>query len=46
MHDNYLDQYKWFMKLDDDTYPIIEHILSALDNLDHNVPLFLGKKIK
>ena len=30
MHDTYLNEYKWFMKVDDDTFPLIPNILEAL----------------
>ena len=40
--DNYLNDYDWFLRLDDDAYVNIEKITSMLRKIDSNKPVMIG----
>lgn len=43
LYEHFLDEYDWFMKLDDDTFVHKERLLKTLSVFDPTVPLLLGK---
>ncbi|XP_061888039.1 chondroitin sulfate synthase 3-like [Entelurus aequoreus] len=43
IHDNYLDQYEWFMRADDDVYIRGEKLELFLSSLNSSEPLYLGQ---
>ena len=45
-YDNYLDQYDWFYKGDDNTYVIVENLRSFLAKYDPDKPWFFGHRFK
>jgi len=42
VHDNHLNWYDWFLRLDDDAYVNIEKITSILRKIDSNRPIYMG----
>lgn len=42
-HDNLIDQFDWFMKMDDDTYVLMENLKEFLTKYDTNKPYYFGK---
>lgn len=42
MHDNYIDQYDWFMRADDDAYVRIPKLIQFLSQLDPSKELYIG----
>ncbi|CAD6194332.1 unnamed protein product [Caenorhabditis auriculariae] len=38
--------FRWYLKADDDTYVIVEHLTNYLLTLDHDKPYFLGYVLK
>lgn len=43
MHDNYLDKFEWFMRVDDDVYIKPEKLELFLRSLNSSVPQFIGQ---
>ncbi|PFX22746.1 chondroitin sulfate synthase 1-like [Stylophora pistillata] len=43
MHDNYIDQYEWFMRSDDDVYIRTEKLASFLWSLNSSQDIYLGQ---
>ncbi|KAF1744283.1 hypothetical protein MXB_1438 [Myxobolus squamalis] len=43
IHDKLIDQFDWFLKLDDDTYIIMENLRHFLSQYDTDLPYFFGK---
>ena len=43
MHDNYLNRFEWFMRVDDDVYIKPERIEPFLRSLNSSVPQFIGQ---
>ncbi|XP_045603519.2 glycoprotein-N-acetylgalactosamine 3-beta-galactosyltransferase 1-like [Procambarus clarkii] len=46
VYKNYLSQYDWFFKADDDTYTIMENMRYMLSTYDPNFPIYFGSKFK
>lgn len=42
-HDNEINNFDWFMKMDDDTYVIMENLKRFLSKYDTNKPYYFGK---
>ncbi|PIO76376.1 hypothetical protein TELCIR_01554 [Teladorsagia circumcincta] len=38
--------FDWYMKADDDTYVVVEHLKEYLSHLDPNIPYYLGYTLK
>ena len=45
MYEQYLDQYDWFMKADDDSFVMVENLRRFLAKYDPNVPHFFGASL-
>ena len=43
MHDNYINDYNWFMRADDDVYVRVEKLINFLGQLDPNKELYIGQ---
>lgn len=43
MHDNYLDKFEWFMRVDDDVYIKHDKLEKFLRSLNSSVPQFVGQ---
>ncbi|KAF1742147.1 hypothetical protein MXB_4159 [Myxobolus squamalis] len=43
IHDNYIDEYEWFIKTDDDTYVIFENLRYFLSQYNSDEPYYFGK---
>lgn len=43
MHDNYIDDYEWFLRADDDVYVRTDRIQSFLQSIDSRKPWFIGQ---
>lgn len=43
MHDNYIDQYEWFMRADDDVYIRGERLANFLHSINNTIPRFIGQ---
>ena len=43
MYDNYINEYSWFMRADDDIYVRVEHLMQFLSNLDPTKELYIGQ---
>lgn len=43
MHDNFIDQYEWFMRADDDLYVKTDKLEELLRGVDSRKPLFIGQ---
>ena len=43
MHDNYIHEYNWFMRADDDLYVRVEKLINFLSHLDPNEELYIGQ---
>lgn len=43
MHDNYIDQFEWFMRSDDDVYIRTEKLASFLQSLNSSQDIYLGQ---
>ena len=43
MHDNYLDKFEWFMRVDDDVYIKPDKLENILRSLNSSVPQFIGQ---
>ncbi|CAD6198648.1 unnamed protein product [Caenorhabditis auriculariae] len=46
LHDGYLNNFDWFMKVDDDTYIIMEHLKELLAKYSPDDPVALGHKMR
>ena len=46
LHQNYLNDFDWFMKTDDDTYVLVENLKIFLANHNPDVPHYFGKHYK
>ena len=42
VHDHYVDDYEWFLRLDDDAYVNIERLTSILRRIDSSKPRYIG----
>lgn len=45
VHDYYLYEYDWYLKIDDDTYVIVENVKRFLRYYDPNKPYYFGKYV-
>ena len=43
MHDNFIDQFDWFMRADDDVYVRGQKLVSFLDGIDSSQPIYMGQ---
>ena len=43
MYDNYLDDYNWFLRADDDVYVRTKELVDFLSQLDPSEPLYMGQ---
>ena len=43
MHDNYIDEYNWFLRADDDVYIRVPHLIQFLNTLDSNKMVYMGQ---
>ena len=43
MHDNFIDEYEWFMRADDDVYVRSERIVQFLNKIDTSKPIYMGQ---
>ena len=43
MHDNYINDYNWFMRADDDVYVRVERLINFLSQLDPSKELYIGQ---
>jgi glycoprotein-N-acetylgalactosamine 3-beta-galactosyltransferase len=46
VYENYLDNFDWFFKADDDTYVIMENLRRYISAKDPKLPWFLGRRFK
>ena len=46
VYENYLDDYEWFMKADDDTYVVVENLRYFLSGEDPSQPVYFGHHFK
>nr|XP_045591743.1 glycoprotein-N-acetylgalactosamine 3-beta-galactosyltransferase 1-like [Procambarus clarkii] len=46
VYNNYLTQYDWFFKADDDTYAIMENMRYMLSLYDPNFPIYFGSRFR
>ncbi|XP_075151388.1 glycoprotein-N-acetylgalactosamine 3-beta-galactosyltransferase 1-like isoform X2 [Haematobia irritans] len=46
VYDNYLDDYDWFLKADDDSYVILENLRLFLYPMSNEAPVYFGCKFK
>ena len=42
VHDHYVHEYEWFLRLDDDAYVHIEHLESLLRRINSSDSLYVG----
>ncbi|KAL5019849.1 hypothetical protein ScPMuIL_002741 [Solemya velum] len=42
IYDNYVDEYHWFLKADDDSYIVMENLRYLLTHHDHQEPTYMG----
>ncbi|XP_065883291.1 chondroitin sulfate synthase 1-like isoform X3 [Dysidea avara] len=43
MHDNYIDEYKWFLRADDDVYIRVPQLVQFLNTLDSSKMVYMGQ---
>ena len=43
MHDNYIDEYKWFLRADDDVYVRVPQLIQFLNTLDSSKMIYMGQ---
>jgi len=43
MHDNYIDKFEWFMRVDDDVYIKPDKLEYFLRSLNSSIPQFIGQ---
>ena len=46
VYNNYIDEYDWFMKADDDTYVVLENLRYMLSLYDKKIPIYFGCKFR
>ncbi|XP_063724061.1 glycoprotein-N-acetylgalactosamine 3-beta-galactosyltransferase 1-like isoform X2 [Symsagittifera roscoffensis] len=46
LYENYVSEYHWFVKADDDTFLVVENLRAFLATLSPNEPHYLGKRFK
>ncbi|KAM6974279.1 LOW QUALITY PROTEIN: glycoprotein-N-acetylgalactosamine 3-beta-galactosyltransferase 1 [Tautogolabrus adspersus] len=44
IHKHHLDEADWFLKADDDTFVVVEHLRYLLSKFDTEEPLYLGRR--
>ena len=42
VHDHYINQFEWFLRLDDDAYVNVDKLTSILRRLDSNNSFYIG----
>ena len=42
MYDNFTDKFDWYLKVDDDSYIIMENMKHVLRQLNPNQPVYIG----
>eukprot|EP00053_Salpingoeca_punica_P014568 m.132659 g.132659 ORF g.132659 m.132659 type:complete len:538 (-) comp16491_c0_seq1:636-2249(-) len=45
VYSNYIDQYDWFMRADDDTYVMMDNLREFLDGYNASTPHYFGKRM-
>ena len=43
MHDNYINEYNWFLRADDDVYVRVPQLIQFLNTLDSNKMVYMGQ---
>ena len=43
MYDNYIDEYKWFLRADDDVYVRVPQLIQFLNTLDSSKMIYMGQ---
>ena len=43
MHDNYINEYKWFLRADDDVYVRVPQLIQFLNTLDSSKMIYMGQ---